>query len=90
MRRCLAGLLALGLTLLSGCGLSRQRESAGLLETAAGLDAPCAVAEAGGVFTMPLNEKVDFDLSTAVVASNAECLEGLCQMVLEEAAGESA
>lgn len=48
------------------------------------------VAEAGGVFTMPLNEKVDFDLSTAVVASNAECLEGLCQMVLEEAAGESA
>mgnify|MGYP004667043175 CR=1 FL=1 len=49
MRRCLAGLLALGLTLLSGCGLSRQRESAGLLETAAGLDAPCAVAEAGGV-----------------------------------------
>ena len=49
MRRCLAGLLALGLTLLSGCGLSRQREGAGLLETAAGLDAPCAVAEAGGV-----------------------------------------
>ena len=48
MRRCLAGLLALGSTLLSGCGL-RQREGAGLLETAAGLDAPCAVAEAGGV-----------------------------------------
>ena len=33
---------------------------------------------------------VDFDLSTAVVASNAECLEGLCRIVLEEAAGESA
>ena len=48
------------------------------------------MTEAGGAFTMPLNEKVDFDLSTAVVASNAECLEGLCQIVLEEAAGESA
>lgn len=48
------------------------------------------VTEAGGVFTMPLNEKVDFDLSTAVIASNVECLEGLCQIVLEEAAGESA
>lgn len=48
------------------------------------------MTEAGGVFTMPLNEKVDFDLSTAVVASNAECLEGLRRIVLEEAAGESA
>ena len=48
------------------------------------------VTEAGGVFTMPLNEKVDFDLSTAVIASNVECLEGLCRIVLEEAAGGSA
>lgn len=48
------------------------------------------VTEAGGVFTMPLLDKVDFDQSTAVIASNAECLEGLCQIVLEEAAVESA
>ena len=48
------------------------------------------VTEAGGVFCMPLTGKVDFDLSTAVVASNPECLEGVQRIVLEETTGKQA
>ena len=46
------------------------------------------VTEAGGVFCMPLTGKVDFDLSTAVVASNPECLEGVQRIILEETTGK--
>ena len=50
MRRWMALLVALGLLAVSGCGLPGENGSApGLLETAAGLPAPCAVAEADGV-----------------------------------------
>lgn len=48
------------------------------------------VTEAGGVFCMPLTGRVDFDLSTAVVASNPECLEGVQRIVLEETIGKQA
>ena len=51
MRRWMALLAASALLALSGCGLFGGGEDAapGLLETAAGLSAPCAVAEADGV-----------------------------------------
>ena len=51
MRRWMALLAASALLALSGCGLfgSGENSAPGLLETAAGLSAPCAVAEADGV-----------------------------------------
>ena len=50
MRRWAAFLLTLALLALSGCGVFGGNDAApGLLETAAGLSAPCAVAEADGV-----------------------------------------
>ena len=49
MRRWMALLAAAALLALSGCGLFGGSDAApGLLETAAGLSAPCAVAEADG------------------------------------------
>ena len=51
MRRWMALLAASALLALSGCGLfgGGENSAPGLLETAAGLSAPCAVAEADGV-----------------------------------------